>query len=161
MEKFSFGVAYRDSAVLINYILYKEFGFRQKKTTEFNDLILKNYNLDKSQDEINKRLKEKADFIIGYHYITINDIEKTGIKFVDSRRAKMLDIDNDIQGEFEKYTRFSYDALMDMGFGKVRLQRFRDFIESYSKNVQTRDIEKQADYLFEKMGLVIALPEGF
>lgn len=161
MERFSGGVAYHDSAILVNYILYTEFGFRQKKITEFNELILKKYRDNKSQDEINERLNEKADFIIGYHYVTGKDIEKTGNKFIDSKRMKMLDVDNDIQGEFEKYMRYSYDALMDMGFGKIRLIRFRYFAENYSKEVSARGIDAFASTLFDKIGLVIAYPEGF
>lgn len=161
MEKYSYGVAYRDSAVLVNYILYTEFGFRQKKITGFNELILKKYHENRSQDEINERLQEKAGFILGYHYVTAKDIERIGNKFVDSRRAKMVGVDNEIQGEFEKYTRYTYDALMDMGFGKIRLIRMRYYIDKYSVELNTEGIEQCAQMLLDKLGLIIAFPEGF
>lgn len=161
MERFSYGVAYRDTAILVNYILYTEFGFRQKSISDFNTRILEKYKEDVSQDAINKRLMEKAGFIVGYHYVSGKDIEKIGNKFVDSRRARMLDVDNEIQGEFEKYTRYAYDTLMDLGYAKVRLMRFRYYMDKYSKEIDTKDIEKQAKELFEKIGLVIAFPDGF
>lgn len=161
MEKFSGGLAYRDSAVLINYILYQEFGFRQKMITRFNELILKKYAENRTQDDVNARLKEKAGFIVGYHYVSCKDIEKTGNKFVDKKRMQMIDVDNDIQKEFEKYVRYTYDALMDLGYGKIRLVRMEYFIDKYSKGTSTEGVEEFAKILFDKIGLVVALPEGF
>lgn len=161
MKRFGVGVAYRDSAIMVNYLLYKEECFRESKLVGFNQLVLNKYKENKSIEDINRKLHIKAGFTLEPTEIKEKDIQKTGNALIDRQRIALINEDIMMQRETEKYVIYSYDALCDMGYGKKRLNRVRQYMHRYADAVTSEKIEEMQKELFDKVGLVIELPEGF
>ena len=161
MNLYGVGVAYRNSAVLTNHILWKSEKFKTDQFVKFNELVNKKFNDDESLDEINKRLKRKANFTVSFSECTLDDIPRTGNKAIDTIRVGMIDIDNEVNDMTRKYILYAYDSLMDMGFGKTRLTRIKQKISEEITFIETETIEFYQKELMEEIGLLIELPDGF
>ena len=91
MKRFGVGVAYRDCAIMVNYMLYAEEGFRKAKLVKFNELVLTKYkesmeDISVSLDELVKKAEEKS-------------ISKGILKKADENAKKL--IENFLKGTFE------------------------------------------------------------
>ena len=161
LNLYGVGVAYRDAAVLTNHILWKSEKFKTNQFVKFNELVNKKFQDNESLDEINKRLKRKANFTVSVSECTLADIPRTGNKAIDSIRVGMIDIDNEINDMTRKYILYTYDSLMDMGFGKTRLTRIKQKISEEITFIETATIELYQKELMDEIGLLIELPDGF
>ena len=154
-------------ATVCNYTLWKDEHWYQKKLAEYNQRVAE---YDRRIDEgevtlswLNKRLKERADFEIGYVSYTYADIPAAAKKnsFLYSIEKQVIDANNEINDWSIRYLLIHYNVLIDMGYGFKRLNRNKEQlsywlgIDSESRGTKVMDLHRElADYA----GIYIEMP---
>lgn len=154
-------------ATLCNYVLWKDEGWYQKKLAEYNQCVAEcDRLLDEGKlllSDISKRLFDKAGFTVDYEPYTYEDIripKKMGALY--KMEMEIIDSQNTINEMSVRYFLIHYNVLMDMGYGKMRLGRNKDYINSRLAVINKDDGHRVMDLhreLLDGVGVYIEMPD--
>lgn len=153
-------------ATICNYTLWKEEKWYQKKLAEYNQAVLEYHNnLDAgtvSLEDMSERLWNKADFKVEYVPYTEADIRVSRKNsFLYEMEKKTMEANNTINEMSTRYLLIHFNVLMDMGYGKTRLERNKDAINKWlttlteADGVGVMDLHKE---LAEDAGIYVEMP---
>lgn len=159
LEKCQVGASFSVSCLINNWVLWKHFDFYPKILSEYNLKTREKWDAFQEEkiEEYNQKLDEVAKFRI--EYVKKNNSRKNANTYFQ-KLNKFMDESNDkINAEFQKYMICSMLALIDMGYGKIRLNRLNDLVielfdECTVGKRSTMDLRKE----MEDYGLVIEWP---
>ena len=167
-------VAYRSPftmmSVYCNHVLFFEEKMSTPKLAEYNKLTREYYNsLEENNEILNdllKRIEEKANFPIGFNPFTEDNIPKDMKKgsYVYELQKKVVEHNNMVNEMSVKYLACNFCALMDMGWGKIRLNRLKDRLNEILAEHESDDGDaclKMREELIERAGLEIEMPKVY
>lgn len=166
MRKNADKAPFTSMATLCNYILWKDEKWYQKKLADYNQRIA---DCDRMLDDgvltlegINEKLFEKAEFKVDYVPFTYADIkvsEKMGLLY--KMEKEIIDNNNTINEMSVRYFLLHYWVLMQMGYGKTRLERNKDYINKRLGEINRDDKYRIMDLhreLLNSAGIYIEMP---
>lgn len=142
---------YTAMPIICLYTMLESEGWKQTRLANLANKI-NEYKAKYDTGEIDKeylenRLKEKVDFMVGYEEYTLEDVtSKT--KFMRWLDEKQIAPQNRINELSTEYMLLFFNALMDCGFGKERVNRVQtamfDVLNRYVENkLLLRDIRQK------------------
>jgi hypothetical protein len=154
-------------ATLCNYVLWKDEKWYQKKLVAYNQAVAEyDQRLDAEEvtiKDMSDRLWNKADFTVEYVEFTEKDIRVSPKnKFFYAMEKHRIECDNTINEMSTRYMLIHFNVLMDMGYGKKRLERNKDYINARLQTVTVVEGEKIMDLhreLIEGAGIEIEMPK--
>ena len=154
-------------STLCNYVLWKDEKWYQKKLAAYNQAVAEYDNrLDAEEitlKEMSDRLWNKADFTVECVKQTEKDIlVNRKMKFLYEMEKNIIDCNNTINEMSTRYMLIHFNVLMDMGYGRTRLERNKDYINERLKTVTVVEGEKIMDLhkeLYEGAGIYIEMPK--
>lgn len=154
-------------ATICNYVLWKKDKWYQKQLAEYNALVLgyeqKLGSGGVTLEQLQERLLKKAEIKIDHVPYTEKDITVSQKKsFMYEMEKRVVEAKNVINEMSARYFLIHFNALMDMGYGKKRLERNRDWINEQLAEVTTVDDHRIMDLhreLHEEAGIYIEMPK--
>lgn len=154
-------------AILCNYVLWKTEGYGQKRLADFNQMVNDYYERDMEDEldvkELADRLMEKAEFVVEWepHKESDNHYSKHK-KYRHFMEQKLLDAEDEINRCSTKYLLIQFNVLMDCGWGKVRLTRYKDALNKQLWQVKDPNgdgaLRMRAE-LMNGTGIIIEMPK--
>ena len=152
-------------SIMCSYVIMKKEGFKGQRilriTNKVNELEEQWSNGEIELQEFKERLEEKADWPIEYKVYSEADItaKKGSYQYwIDSKQIAPQNTINELAGRYMVF--FFYSLMTEYGFGKERLTRVMDYLNSllevYQRNKGTIHEWKKA--LLEEAGVVIEMP---
>jgi hypothetical protein len=127
-------------ATLCNWVMWHNERWYPKKMADYNQRVAEyDRRIDDGEvtlDELKDRLMKKAGLpieAIAYGYDRIKVSKQN--KFLYEMEKQMVDADNDINETSVRYILIHYGVLMDMGYGKMRLNRNSDWLNEWLMRV--------------------------
>ena len=166
LKRSSYRSPFTGMSVLCNYTLWHDEKWYQKKLGEYNSLVAAyDKRLDDEEitlEEISKRLWDKAEFTVEWVEFTDKDITVSKKdKFLYSLEQKIIGYNNTINQMSTIYFLIHFNVLMDMGYGKKRLERNKDLINHNLGNIHTENgtrIMELRQELIDKAGIFVEMP---
>ena len=151
------GATFTAVAALYNYVLWKTESMGPSVLARYNERVQTHYletEDPQALDTLNETLKEKAGFDIT---TVLNDTSGA-----DTMERKVMEASDHIHIASRRCMLCYYAALMDMGYGKVRLNRVKAAIDRQLDDVEkgigpgAMDMRRE---LMEKTGIMIEMPK--
>ena len=166
LKQSSYRSPFTGMSVLCNYTLWHDEKWYQKKLGEYNNAVAEyDRKLDAEEttlEEMSKRLWDKAEFTVEWVEFSEKDITVSKKdKFMYSVEKQIIGYNNVINQMSTRYFLIHFNVLMDMGYGKKRLERNKDLINDNLRNIHTDDGTRIMDLrkeLIEKAGIEIEMP---
>ena len=157
---------YSGMAIMCNYILWRDYGFRAERIQRFNNSV--NEYLQKIDNEeitlesIYKRLFEKSEFDIEFVQYEEKDIRiSKKNKYLYNLAKKEIEVNNEITGYSVKYLTIVFNHMMDLGFGKKRLEKLKTEIMDYFGKVDSGEIKvHRINKILIENGILIEMPSS-
>jgi hypothetical protein len=115
-----------------------------------------------STEELSSRLMDKAGWTVEYHRFTEADIGVSKKnKFLYGLAKRQIEDNNRINQLSTQYLLSHYNVLMDMGFGKKRLDRNCEAVTKYLKMIENGEAKVMQMHreLEEKLGIIVQMPD--
>ena len=152
-----------------NYTLWKNEGWYQKKLADYNAAFAvyetKIDNGELTLKELQDRLWDKADFSVEYVEFTEKDIHSRKNSFMYGIEKQVMEANNIINELSARYFLMHFNVLMDMGYGKKRLERNKDQINELLNTITSDEEDKSKKRimdlhkeLYEEAGIYIEMP---
>ena len=161
----SYRAPFTAMSVLCNYILWTEEKWGQTKLARYNQQVADyESKLDKEEIDIqglSKRLMDKAEFTVEHVAWTEKDIKARKKSFMYEMEKMTLESENKINELSSRYLLINFNVLMDEGYGKKRLDRFKNYLNTYFENIYTDDgthIMEFRQKLIDEVGIFIEMP---
>lgn len=152
--------AFSGLSILCNYAIWKNENFRTTKLQEYNGLVAEYESRymkgEITVEEMSDRLNRKAGFTLTY--IPYTEIANTKNKALRWLSEKDNVSNNNVSETCIRYQLEHYNALMDMGFGKVRLERVKGYIQDMLNGLAELDIWSIRKELIDEAGVYIEMP---
>ena len=149
-------------AIISNYILWKTECWYQKRLAEYNQRVKAYYDADPDISELHDRLYNVADFTVEVEYHNAQDNRyKKSWRYRHSMEQKLMDAEDEINRCSQKYLLIHFNVLMDMGYGKKRLNRVKDAMNLKLKEVgdpMGKDAMEMRQELIDGVGIIIEMP---
>lgn len=156
-------------ATVCNYTLWKNEGWSQKKLADYNMAVAEyDKKLDSGEvtiEQLQERLWNKADFSVEYVKYTYRDIKSRKNSFMYELEKKINEANNTINELAARYFLMHFNTLMDMGYGKKRLERNKDQINNLLNVITSDEKDKSKPRimdlhkeLYEEAGIYIEMP---
>lgn len=153
-------------STLCNYVLWKKEGWYQKKLGEYNEKVLayweQLYTGEIELQTLSDRLWDKADFKIEFVPYTEKDIvTKKKNSFLYEMEKRVIDANNTINEVSARHFTIHFNVLMDMGYGKKRLERNKDYLNGMLGVISSASDQRIMDLhreLYEEAGIYIEMP---
>lgn len=154
-------------STLCNYVLWKDEKWYQKKLAAYNQAVAEyDKRLDAGEitlKELSDRLWNKTDFTVEYTPYTEKDINVSSkLKFLYELEKNTIECNNTINEMSTRYLLIHFNVLMDLGYGKVRLERNKDYVNARLKTVTVVEGERIMDLhkeLVDGAGIYIEMPK--
>lgn len=163
IRKKASGAPFTGMAILGNYILWKTEGWYQKHLAEYNERVKEYYDMDIDIKALSKRLYDAADFAVEVKYHKVQDNQcKKSQRYRQIMEQKLMDAEDEINRCSQKYLLIHFNALMDMGYGKKRLNRVKDAMNKKLNDIEDpmgEDAMKMRQELIDEMGIYIEMPK--
>lgn len=149
-------------AIMGNYILWKTEGWYQKRLAEYNQRVREYYDSDPDIRGLSERLFDKTDFTIEVecHKAQDNRYKKSqGYRY--NMEQKLMEAEDEINLCSQKYLLIHFNVLIDMGYGKKRLNRVKDAMNLKLKEVgdpMGKGAMEMRQELIDGVGIVIEMP---
>lgn len=153
------GAAFSTACMVYNYLLINQFNFYGKKVSEFNAGVADYWQVyeDAAKDEYNDFLQRKIG--LRYEVKLHGKTNKNATNYFSKMNKFMNESDDIINGEWTKYCICASLALIQMGFGKKRMQRLDDLCnELFSKCVARETSSTKLRQELESKGVFIEWP---
>lgn len=151
-------------SILCNYVLWKKEHMSRSKLTEYNQIV-QEYDVgiengSVTRDFLEQRLWDKAEFDVKSYQMSEEEIQKQTSKNGFKQKILRMNIENmNIVNKLStQHLLIHFNALIDMGYGKVRLNRVKDEIKAYLDDVGNTDVMALRKELFDKVGIYIEMP---
>lgn len=151
-------------SILCNYVLWKKEHMSRSKLAEYNKIVAE-YDAGMEQGTVTReyleqRLWDKADFDIKSYQLSEEEIKKQTNKNGFRQQLTRMNMENlNIVNKLStQHLLIHFNALIDMGYGKVRLNRVKDEIKVYLDDVGNTDVMALRKELFDKVGIYIEMP---
>lgn len=149
-------------AILGNYVLWKTEGWYQKRLDEYNQRVRDYYDSDPDIRRLSERLFDKTDFTVEvqYHQKQDNRYKKSG-GYRHSMEQKLMEAEDEINRCSQKYLLIHFNVLMDMGYGKKRLNRVKDAMNRKLTEVSDPMGEgamEMRQELMDGVGIIVEMP---
>lgn len=117
-------------AIICNWVLWKVEGFTQGKLEKYNQMVDVYYQVlnggEVTVENLDNRLFQKAEFKIEFEEYTESDILVTRKdKYAYAWNKQNIEVNNKINQSCREYLLVCFNVLMDMGYGRKRLERVR------------------------------------
>ncbi len=149
-------------AILGNYILWKTEGWYQKRLAEYNERVREYYDMDIDLRVLSNRLYKAAEFTVEVEYHKAQDNRyKKSHRYRHSMKQKLMEAEDEINRCSQKYLLIHFNVLMDMGYGKKRLNRVKDAMNLKLKEVgdpMGKGAMEMRQELIDGVGIVIEMP---
>ena len=149
-------------SILANYVLWKEEGKGQKKLAEYNQIV-NGYETainagEVTVEELSARVWEKGHFKIEFEPWE-NATCKNNL--VDRLNAELINANNVIHQYAARHLTVHFASLIDLGYGKKRLERNKDWINDYLRKCDNDEmhIMDMHQELVDKVGIYIERPK--
>ena len=154
-------------ATLCNYVLWKDEKWYQKKLAAYNQAVAEyDQRLDAGEvtlKELSDRLWNKTDFTVEYTEYTEKDIHvNPKFKFLYEMEKNTIECNNTINEMSTRYLLIHFNVLMDLGYGKIRLERNKDYVNARLRTVTVVKGERIMDLhreLVDGAGIYIEMPK--
>lgn len=149
-------------AIICNYTLWKTEGFTQNKLAKYNQIVDTYYQgINGGSTDVKDladRLYEKAEFKIEFAEYTEDDIlVSKKDKYAYSLNRQNIEINNTINKSCCEYLNVCFNALMDMGYGNMRLNRVRAAVTEQLNNSGGKVMDLHQE-LIDGVGIYIEKP---
>lgn len=149
-------------AILANYVSWKEDKWGQIKLARY-DQIVNDYETainagEIAVEELSDRLWDKAEFKIEF---TQWGYESGGKTLRDQLNAELIRSNNVINQYAARHLTVHFNALMDLGYGKKRLERNKDQMTDYLDRADRGEIPimQMHKELLDGVGIYIEMPK--
>ena len=149
-------------SVLSNWTLWKTEGWGNIRLADYNQRVADYYAEEYDMTALSDRLMQKADFSVEVKYHTYDDnCYKKSKKYRHTMEQKLMEADDEINRCSQKYLLIHFNVLMDMGYGKIRLNRVKDAmnenLNQYRSDIDISVMDWRRE-LVEKVGIYIEMP---
>ena len=149
-------------AILGNYVLWKTESWYQKRLVEYNERVRTYYEKDPDLEALSRRLNDTAGFTIEvqYHQPHDNCYKKTK-KYRHDMEQKLMEAEDRINRCSQKYLLIHFSVLMDMGYGKKRLNRVKDAMNRKLTEISDpmgKGAMEMRQELMDGVGIIIEMP---
>lgn len=149
-------------AILANHVQWKKEGWGQIKLTRYNQLV-NDYETAINAGEVevetlSDRLWNKAEFRLEY----VPFESSSGSSLRDRFNNEVIEFNNKIHLLATRHLTVHFNALMDLGYGKKRLERNKDWLNEYLRESENgalniMDLHRE---LIDKVGIYIEIVHG-
>ena len=162
VRKRASGASFTGMAILGNYVLWKTEGWYQKRLVEYNQRVRHYYDSDPDIKALSDRLFEKSEFTVEVQYHQEKDNQyKKSRRYRHDMEKKLMDAEDEINRCSQKYLLIHFNVLIDMGYGKKRLNRVKDAMNRKLTEVSDPMGEgamEMRQELIYGVGIVIEMP---
>lgn len=148
-------------ATLANYVLWKEDGWGQTRLARY-DQIVHDYETainagEITPEELSDRIWDKAEFKIEFIRW---EAEKHGNSLIDRMNAEIREANNTINFYAARHLTVHFNALMDLGYGKKRLERNKDQMNEYLRRLDRDELHIMQIHkeLLDGVGIYVEMP---
>ena len=149
-------------AILGNYILWKTEGWYQKRLAEYNERVREYYDMDIDIKVLSNRLYKAAEFNVEVEYHKAQDNQyKKSRRYRHSMEQKLMEAEDEINLCSQKYQLIHFNVLIDMGYGKKRLNRVKDAMNRKLEEVSNpmgKGAMEMRQELMDGVGVIIEMP---
>ncbi len=149
-------------AILGNYILWKTEGWYQKRLAEYNERVREYYDMDIDIKVLSNRLYKAAEFNVEVEYHKAQDNQyKKSRRYRHSMEQKLMEAEDEINLCSQKYLLIHFNVLIDMGYGKKRLNRVKDAMNRKLEEVSNpmgKGAMEMRQELMDGVGVIIEMP---
>lgn len=162
VRKRAAGSSFTGMAILGNYILWKTEGWWQKRLGEYNERVKGYYDAEPSIHELSNRLYHTADFTVEVEErLRQGSSQKKSHRYRQQIKKKLMEAEDEISLYSQKYLLIHFNVLIDMGYGKKRLNRVKDAMNQKLKEINDPMGEgamEMRQELIDNVGIYIEMP---
>ncbi len=150
-------------AIMLNYILWENYGYRHERLSKFNESVneyIRKYDdMEIEVEDLQKILYDKAEFTIEYVPATEKDISVSKKnKYLYNLAKQEIEINNQINSYSTLYILSALNVMIDNKFGKSRLEKLKDEMNQFLKDVDSGLIKTMEVHMFlAKNGIIIEI----
>lgn len=149
-------------AILANHVLWKKDGWGQIKLTRYNQIVNDYENKinagEVEVETLSDRLWNKAEFRL--EYVPFESCHGSSLR--DRFDNEVIEFNNRIHLLATRHLTVHFNALMDLGYGKKRLERNKDWLNEYLRESEkgTFNIMDLHRELVDGVGIYIEIVHG-